>query len=224
MKLKDSNGDLAAGSGIFNGAGLAKRMISQGVRVYEVVFWDPTVDAQLARTSRAASCPEFIDVVDNYTLLLHQGLIEHSFLDEIEAVSLTSVLCIILYSLHVMVQRRRRLPADKLIPAAQGGVFRPYEFVTCKTLENPSDHPTYPVEAVITHANTGEDLTVRCKYLLGCDGARSLVRRAIAGGEDGEPKIRMEGSATDIIWGVLDARVESQSFPLSFFDSLLIRF
>lgn len=88
VKLQDkSNGDLAAGNGIFNGAGLAKRMISQGVRVYEVVFWDPTADKQLARTSRAPSCPSFIDVVDNYTLLLHQGLIEHSFLDEIESVS-----------------------------------------------------------------------------------------------------------------------------------------
>lgn len=62
-------------------------MVSQGVRVYEVAFWDPTPTAQLARTSRAPSCPEFIDVVDNYTLLLHQGLIEHAFLDEIEAVS-----------------------------------------------------------------------------------------------------------------------------------------
>lgn len=60
---------------------------SSGVRVYEVVFWDPTETSQLARTSRAPSCPEFIDVVDNYTLLLHQGLIENAFLDEIEAVS-----------------------------------------------------------------------------------------------------------------------------------------
>jgi len=56
--------------------------------VYEVGFWDPTEEKQLARTSRAPSCPDFIDVVDNYTLLLHQGLIERSYLDEIEAVRL----------------------------------------------------------------------------------------------------------------------------------------
>lgn len=64
-------------------AGLAKRIISEGVRVYEVAFWDPTptegellplqalpstanTSLALARTSRAPSCPEFIDVVDNY--------------------------------------------------------------------------------------------------------------------------------------------------------------
>ena len=49
---------------------------------------DPTEKEQLARTSRAASCPDFVDVVDNYTLLLHQGLIEKAFLEEIEHVSI----------------------------------------------------------------------------------------------------------------------------------------
>lgn len=69
-------------------ASLAKRMINQGVRyayfffcfvlsslvatgsfrlvvllnsVYEVAFWDPTDDKPLARTSRAPSCPDFIE-------------------------------------------------------------------------------------------------------------------------------------------------------------------
>lgn len=54
------------------------------------IFQDPTPDAPLARTSRAPSCPDFIDVVDNYTLLLHQGLIENAFLDEIENVSVAA--------------------------------------------------------------------------------------------------------------------------------------
>lgn len=64
------------------------------------------------------------------------------------------------------------------------------------------------------HGETKESYTVRAKYLLGCDGARSLVRKAMAGGGEGDGewagKIRMEGGATDIIWGVLDARVESR--------------
>lgn len=95
---------------LFAGPGIAKTMINQGVRVYEVAFWvslperrsdvllearlmsissaqDPTATEKLARTSRAASCPDFVDVVDNYTLLLHQGLIEGAFEDETEHVS-----------------------------------------------------------------------------------------------------------------------------------------
>ncbi|GJN93539.1 hypothetical protein Rhopal_006596-T1 [Rhodotorula paludigena] len=175
-------------------AGLAKRMINQGVRVQEVSFWDPTEDKELARTSRAPSCPDFIDVEDPYTLLLHQGLIERSFLDEIEA-------------------RRAHLPADKKAPAPHGNVFRPYEFETCST---DASNSQYPVSATFHHADTKEQLTVRAKYLLGVDGARSLVRRAISGGQvgDGEwqGKIRMLGDASDIIWGVMDVEVKTD-FP-----------
>ncbi|GAA6038259.1 hypothetical protein JCM8097_003909 [Rhodosporidiobolus ruineniae] len=174
-------------------AGLAKRMINQGVRVYEVAFWDPTPDKPLARTSRAPSCPDFIDVVDNYTLLLHQGLIERSFLDEIES-------------------RRALLPADKKADAPHGGVFRPYEFDTCSTDESAE----YPVTTEFHHGETGEKFTVKSKYLLGVDGARSLVRRAISGGQPGDGewqgKIRMLGDASDIIWGVMDVEVKTD-FP-----------
>ncbi|KAJ7049750.1 phenol 2-monooxygenase [Mycena amicta] len=173
------------------GGGLAKKMISQGVRVYEVAFWDPTSSQKLARTSRAPSCPEFIDVVDNYTLLLHQGLIEHAFLDEIEA-------------------RRSVLPDP--LPTPPSGIFRPYNLLDCRTVDS-SDHP---VESVIQHSDTKATYTVRSRYLLGCDGAKSHVRRCIAGGKvgDGEwqGKITMQGEATDIIWGVLDARVKT-NFP-----------
>ncbi|GAA5903543.1 hypothetical protein JCM8208_003620 [Rhodotorula glutinis] len=174
-------------------ASLAKRMINQGVRVQEVSFWDPSPTAQLARTSRAPSCPDFIDVCDPYTLLLHQGLIERSFLDEIEA-------------------RRAHLPADKASPAPHGGVFRPYEFETCSTDESQA----YPVSASFVHADTKEKFTARAKYLLGVDGARSLVRRAISGGQPGDGewqgKIRMLGDASDIIWGVMDVEVKT-NFP-----------
>ncbi|GAA5892395.1 hypothetical protein JCM6882_003659 [Rhodosporidiobolus microsporus] len=174
-------------------AGLAKRMINQGVRVQEVAFWDPTPEKQLARTSRAPSCPDFIDVEDAYTLLLHQGLIERSFLDEIEA-------------------RRALLPADKKFPAPHGNVFRPYEFDTCSTDESAE----YPVTTKFHHGETNEEFTVKSKYLLGVDGARSLVRRAISGGQPGDGewqgKIRMLGDASDIIWGVMDVEVRTD-FP-----------
>ncbi|KAJ7678679.1 phenol 2-monooxygenase [Mycena rosella] len=180
------------------GGGVAKKMISQGVRVYEVAFWDPTATEKLARTSRAPSCPDFVDVVDNYTLLLHQGLIEHAFLDEIEA-------------------RRAMLP--DALPTPPSGIFRPYMLRDCRTLPaNASDalSGTHPVECVIEHADSKVKHTIRSRYLLGCDGAKSHVRRCIAGGQVGDGEwqgaITMQGEATDIIWGVLDARVKT-NFP-----------
>ncbi|KAJ7233893.1 phenol 2-monooxygenase [Mycena rebaudengoi] len=180
------------------GGGVAKKLIVQGVRVYEVAFWDPTATEKLARTSRAPSCPDFVDVVDNYTLLLHQGLIEQAFLDEI--------------------QTRRTVLADAQ-PAPPDGLFRPFMLENCRTI--PADASdtlsrTHPVESVIQHAETKATHTIRSRYLLGCDGAKSHVRRCIAGGEigDGEWKglITMQGEATDIIWGVMDVRVQT-NFP-----------
>ncbi|KAK7031527.1 phenol 2-monooxygenase [Favolaschia claudopus] len=185
-----------AGLSPIAGGGVAKKMISKGVRVYEVAFWDPTADQKLARTSRAPSCPEFIDVVDNYTLLLHQGLIEEAFLDEIEA--------------------RRNLLRDP-IPTPRSGIFRPYTLRDCRTLPS-SDllSSTHPVECVIEHGDSKAKHTIRSRYLLGCDGAKSHVRRCISGGEEGDGEwkglITMQGEATDIVWGVLDARVKT-NFP-----------
>ncbi|KAL8292681.1 hypothetical protein RQP46_001293 [Phenoliferia psychrophenolica] len=195
VKLDNSPGFLASGKPAFGGAGLAKRMISQGVRVYEVAFCKSPF-AEIEVTSRAPSCPtDIIDVQDPYTLLLHQGMIEHSFLDEIEA-------------------RRRRLPADKLKPAPLGGVTRPFLFETCS--HDPSTNATYPVSATFAHAETKKNHVVRAKYLLGCDGAKSLVRRAMAGGAVGDGEwsgsIRMLGEASDIVWGVMDVVVKT-NFP-----------
>ncbi|KAI5477274.1 phenol 2-monooxygenase [Pseudohyphozyma bogoriensis] len=192
--LKDAEGFPSSGRPPVTG-GLAKRMVAQGVRVYEVAFWDPTETEQLARTSRAPSCPDFIDVCDPFTLLLHQGMIEWSFLDEIEA-------------------RRRKLPANKVHSSPYGGVNRPFKFKTCST--DASSNASYPVSATIVNAKTDKEHTVRAKYLLGCDGARSLVRRAMAGGKEGDGEwqgdIRMLGEASDIVWGVMDVVVKTD-FP-----------
>ena len=97
---------------------------------------------------------------------------------------------------------------------AYGGVFRSYQFKGCKTDADSS--ASHPVDVEVFHGDTQQVYNVKAKYLLGCDGARSLVRRAISGGEQGDGeykgKIRMEGEATDIIWGVMDVAVKTD-FP-----------
>ncbi|KAJ7452034.1 hypothetical protein B0H11DRAFT_1927476 [Mycena galericulata] len=177
-------------------AGVAKKMISQGMRVYEVAFWDPTPTEKLARTSHAPSCPDFVDVVENYTLLLHQGLIENAFLD-----------------------RRAVQPETFPMRTPPNGLFRPFLLQDCRTLPiDASDtlSSTHPVESVIQHADSKVTHTIRSRHLLGCDGAKSQVRLCIAGGQvgDGEwqGKYTMQGEETDIILSVLDARVKTD-FP-----------
>lgn len=118
-------------------------------------------------------------------------MIEHAFMDETEG------------------RRALLKEANKdAFTAPHGGVFRSTAFTSVRTL--PNDHDalakTHPVEAMVKDA-CGKTHTVRSKYLFGNDGARSLVRRCISGGEpgDGEWKgaIQMEGEGTDIVWGVV---------------------
>ncbi len=54
----------------------------------------------------------------------------------------------------------------------------------------------YPVTAQLRHVDTDESVTVRAKYLVGTDGARSAVRRAIGR--------ELRGDAAGHAWGVMD--------------------
>lgn len=58
--------------------------------------------------------------------------------------------------------------------------------------EYTSSHPVQ-VRAV---KNDGEELVYRAKYVLGCDGAHSTVRRALG--------LTMVGDSSDAVWGVMD--------------------
>ncbi|USW57041.1 Putative FAD-binding domain, phenol hydroxylase dimerization domain, Thioredoxin-like superfamily [Septoria linicola] len=60
-------------------------MANEPAKVYEVAFWDPLDEGKgIARTGTWASCPKFIDARYPFTTLLHQGLIERVFIDDIE--------------------------------------------------------------------------------------------------------------------------------------------
>ncbi|OCK86412.1 hypothetical protein K432DRAFT_430960 [Lepidopterella palustris CBS 459.81] len=58
-------------------------MAHEPAKVYEVAFWDPGTKG-IHRTGTWASCPKFIDARYPFTTLLHQGLIERVFIEDIE--------------------------------------------------------------------------------------------------------------------------------------------
>jgi len=60
-----------------------KIMAHDPAKVYEVAFWDPAPKG-ISRTGTWASCPKFIDARYPFTTLLHQGLIERVFIEDIE--------------------------------------------------------------------------------------------------------------------------------------------
>ncbi len=59
-------------------------MAHEPAKVYEVAFWDPQPGGKgIHRTGNNASCPNFIDARYPFTTLLHQGLIERVFIDDL---------------------------------------------------------------------------------------------------------------------------------------------
>ncbi|KAF1941839.1 phenol 2-monooxygenase [Clathrospora elynae] len=64
--------------------GLKRKIMEwEPAKVYEVAFWDPSAKG-IHRTGTWASCPKFIDARYPFTTLLHQGLIERTFIGDIE--------------------------------------------------------------------------------------------------------------------------------------------
>lgn len=59
-------------------------MAHQPAKVYEVAFWDPQSGGKgIHRTGNWAACPKFINARYPFTTLLHQGLIERVFIDDL---------------------------------------------------------------------------------------------------------------------------------------------
>ncbi|KAH7890896.1 FAD binding domain-containing protein [Phlebopus sp. FC_14] len=113
-----------------------------------------------------------------FVLTLHQGAIEDIFLD----------------SMNVHGLQVDRLTAPSAIELSENA----------GELNDPS---SYPVKVTLEHLDaTGTTIesSVRAKFVIGTDGARSWVRKTF--------NISMEGEQTDYIWAVVDM-VPDTNFP-----------
>jgi len=64
--------------------GLKRKIMDyEPAKVFEVAFWDPGENG-IQQTGTWASCPKFIDARYPFTTLLHQGLIERVFIEDME--------------------------------------------------------------------------------------------------------------------------------------------
>jgi phenol 2-monooxygenase len=126
-------------------------------------------NTSLHRTGREVHYPKDINVKDPYILLVHQGMVEDVFLED-------------MYQRGVEVSRNS-----------------PFITYTAKK------GTKAPIEVAYTNPKTGQPATLRSKYLVGCDGAHSKVRKAI-------PGLAMEGEPSKAPWGVLDG-VVTTDFP-----------
>jgi 2-polyprenyl-6-methoxyphenol hydroxylase-like FAD-dependent oxidoreductase len=75
----------------------------------------------------------------------------------------------------------------------------------------PNDESSYPITASFELPNS-ESETIRARYVVGCDGARSKVREAIGRS--------LKGDSANVAWGVMDVLVAS-NFPDIRFKALV---
>ena len=73
--------------------------------------------------------------------------------------------------------------------------------ITDFNIDSDQSSTSHPVKIVLKNDKTGIEETVRSKFLVGSDGGASMVRKRL--------KIPFDGVSTDIYWGILDCKFES---------------
>ena len=149
--------------------GLADRLIADGYWVNEVCFWAPDPDERTAikRTGRVRDTEE--DLSEFPHLIVNPARMLTYLLDHMERSS------------------------SKLVPH--------YGLQADTVTIDPDEDSGWPVSVTLSHLESLEPTvaisTVRARYVVGCDGARSRVRRAIGRELTGDPM--------NVAWGVMDA-------------------
>jgi phenol 2-monooxygenase len=153
---------------MFEAFGLADRLVAEGYWVNEVSFWRPHPEdrSRITRTGRIQDVEE--------------GLSEFP---------------------HVIVNQARMLAYLRDSMERSASRLRPFYGLQASGLVvDPDGSAEHPVTVTLQHLEdfqeTGRSSTIRAKYVVGCDGARSGVRTAIGRELVGDP---MNSS-----WGVMD--------------------
>jgi phenol 2-monooxygenase len=161
---------------MFEAFGLASRLVDEAYWVNEVCFWqpDPEDRTRIKRSGRVRDTDAGLSEFPH--VIVNQARMLAYLLEHMERSSsrLTPF-----YGLH-----------------ASG--------VTIDT----STEAEYPVTVTLRHLQSGEETgntsTIRARYVIGCDGARSAVRTAIGR--------ELVGDTTNASWGVMDV-LTSTDFP-----------
>jgi len=161
---------------MYQAYGFADQIIQEAYGVNEVCFWKPNPDAPttIMRSDRIQDVED--DLSEMPHVIINQARVHDMFLD-------------------VM----RRNPA-KIEPHYSR------RLVDLKVDPSNTDHPvTLTFERAVTHSQTSKALeVVKARYVVGCDGARSTVRKSIGR--------ELVGDALNQAWGVMDVLVVTD-FP-----------
>jgi len=163
---------------MFEAFGFSERVLKESYWVNETVFWRPDPDdpARIARADRIQ------DVEDGLSEMPHTILSQARIHD---------------FYLETMARSPRRLTPDygrRFVDLTVTDLT-----VTDLTVTGDADPREHAVTATLERVDPGHEgevETVRARYVVGCDGARSSVRRSLG--------VALRGDAANKIWGVAD--------------------
>lgn len=151
---------------MFNAFGFADKVMRQGYQVNETTFWKPDV----ARPDFIARNGRIQDVEDGLSemphMILNQARVHDMYLD-------------------IMRNSPSRLEPDYSL-----------QFVDLAVDPTVRDYPVTVTLERLEDGREGQTVTVKAHYVVGCDGARSGVRKSIGR--------ELVGDAANQAWGVMD--------------------
>ena len=151
---------------MFNAFGFADKVMRQGYQVNETTFWKPDP----ARPGSIARNGRIQDVEDGLSemphMILNQARVHDMYLD-------------------IMRNSPSRLEPDYSL-----------QFVDLAVDPTERDYPVTVTLERLEDRREGQTLAVRARYVVGCDGARSGVRKSIGR--------ELVGDAANQAWGVMD--------------------
>ncbi|KAF2270338.1 FAD monooxygenase-like protein [Lojkania enalia] len=169
---------------------MADPLLRKGVRIYDIAFWvarpspavsnslliaspdqksNPAIGQQLRRTGREIHYPPIVDLLEPYILLVHQGMVENLFIDDLK---------------------------ERGVDVTRTTSFMGFEY---------SPQKVRPLQVVCKQDVDQHRKIYNTRYLVGCDGAHSRVRKSI-------PDSIPIGASSDAVWGVLDGVLDTD-FP-----------
>jgi 2-polyprenyl-6-methoxyphenol hydroxylase-like FAD-dependent oxidoreductase len=174
LKLGQADGVACRSMEMFEAYGFSERVLKEAYWVNETAFWKPD-DAQRDNIVRSGRIQDTEDGLSEFPhVILNQARV-HDFLLDVMHRSPTRLEPF--YS-------RRLVDVTIDTPAAYEGA-------------QPSE--THPVTAKLERIDAdheGQIETIRARYVVGCEGARSVVRHAIGRA--------LEGDSANQAWGVMD--------------------
>ncbi len=159
---------------MFEAFGLGQKLVREAYWVNETVFWRPSNEDR-SRIERTGRIQDTEDGLSEFPhLIVNQARLQQYLLDYM-----------------------RKSPTR--LEASYG-----LEFVTLKVEPESESRSEYPVVVTLRDVAKGSQTTVRAKYVVGCDGARSAVRDSIGAVPSGD--------FANHAWGVVDM-LATTDFP-----------